>query len=215
MDAWGWDPEMTQEHLKPRDRRGSLVRYGKEGRESLTSANLRLVVSIAKKYIGRGMSFLDLIQECNIGLIRAVETFDYEKGFKFSTHATWWIRQAASTNSPVRSTPASAVPANGSRQHRWRLRPLTEARPAEGGPLLVSGWFPSRGTRRLTGRVRPSRTSASQWWDESNIEGSRADTSGADHPARWRLLVAGSPDLRRGEDGDEAPAADDEDAAIG
>ena len=55
MDAWGWDPEMTQEHLKPRNRRGIVVRYGREGRESLTSANLRLVVSIAKKYIGRGM----------------------------------------------------------------------------------------------------------------------------------------------------------------
>jgi RNA polymerase primary sigma factor len=89
----GWTPEQDMS-LKPRDRRGTLVRYGKEGREQLTSANLRLVVSIAKKYIGRGMSFLDLIQEGNIGLIRAVEKFDYEKGFKFSTYATWWIRQA-------------------------------------------------------------------------------------------------------------------------
>ena len=94
MAERGWDPEMTQAHLKPRDRRGVLVRFGREGRETLTSANLRLVVSIAKKYIGRGMSFLDLIQEGNIGLIRAVEKFDYEKGFKFSTYATWWIRQA-------------------------------------------------------------------------------------------------------------------------
>ena len=65
----GWTPEQDLS-LKPRDRRGVLVRIGREGREQLTSANLRLVVSIAKKYIGRGMSFLDLIQEGNIGLIR-------------------------------------------------------------------------------------------------------------------------------------------------
>jgi RNA polymerase primary sigma factor len=85
------DRRLTQDE---REELSAIVRDGKSAQEHLIKANSRLVVSVAKKYVGRGVPFLDLIQEGNIGLIRAVNKFDYRRGYKFSTYATWWIRQA-------------------------------------------------------------------------------------------------------------------------
>jgi len=88
--------ELAKGNVSPKHRLElrKLIEDGSEAREHLITANSRLVISVAKKYMGRGVPFLDLIQEGNIGLIRATKKFEYQRGHKFSTYATWWIRQA-------------------------------------------------------------------------------------------------------------------------
>ena len=137
-----------------------------EAQNELITRNLRLVINIAKNYVGRGLPLLDLIQEGNIGLMKSVDKFDYEKGFKFSTYATWWIRQAI-TRAIIDQTKTIRVPVhmmefyNRVTKASTRTHPATRKRAGQGRNCQKTGSINGKNRRSIQGNTGPDSASDS------------------------------------------------------